>query len=380
MNCEILAIHCSQLTFLIGHSQLTTMSALFEPLTIRNIQFKNRLAVSPMCQYSADDGFANDWHLVHLGSRAAGGAGLVMVEATAVSPEGRISPGDLGIWKDEHIPFLTRITNFIEQQHSVAGIQLAHAGRKASHHSPWKGGRVLTAEEGAWQTIAPSELAYAGGEPTPAEMTITDIRQCINDFTTAAQRALEAGFKVIELHAAHGYLLNEFLSPLSNKRTDAYGGSFENRIRLLMEILEATRKVMGYNLPLFVRISATDWVRGGWSIEDSVRLCRILKDSSADLIDCSSGGNSQDQKIVPGPLYQLHFAETIKNECDILTGAVGLITTAAQAEAIIKNEQADMVMMARQFLRDPYFPLHAAAELAVDVPWPVQYERAKKQG
>ncbi len=354
------------------------MSFLFEPLTIRNVAFKNRLAVSPMCQYSAQDGFANDWHLVHLGSRAAGGAGLVIVEATAVSPEGRISPGDLGIWSDEHVPFLLRITEFIEAQHAVPGIQLAHAGRKASHQSPWLAGKPLSEAEGAWQTMAPSEIPYAPDDPMPAAMSIPDIRQCINDFAAAAQRALDAGFKVIELHAAHGYLINEFLSPLSNKRMDNYGGSFENRIRFLMEILEATRKVMGYNLPLFVRISTTDWVQGGWSMEDSVRLCRILKDASADLIDCSSGGNSREQKITPAPLYQLHFSETIKNESDILTGAVGLITTAAQAEAIIKNGQADMVMMARQFLRDPYFGLHAAAELGADVHWPLQYERAKK--
>ncbi len=354
------------------------MSSVFQPLTIRNVIFKNRLAVSPMCQYSAENGFANDWHLVHLGSRAVGGAGLVMMEATAISPEGRISPGDLGLWDDEQVEFLKRITKFIEQQHSVPGIQLAHAGRKASHHSPWNGSKPLTEEEGAWQTIAPSDIPYAPGDPVPMAMSLADIRQCINDFATAVQRALDAGFKVIELHAAHGYLLNEFLSPLSNKRTDNYGGSFENRIRLLLEIVEATRKVTGYNLPLFVRISATDWVQGGWTIEDSVRLCRILKDASVDLIDCSSGGNSREQKITPAPLYQLHFAETIKNESGILTGAVGLITTAAQAEAIIHNGQADMVMMARQFLRDPYFALHAAAELGYDVHWPVQYDRAKK--
>lgn len=353
------------------------MSSLFEPLNIRNITFKNRIAVSPMCQYSATDGFANDWHMVHLGSRAVGGAGLIITEAAAVSPEGRISPGDLGIWKDEHIEFLTRITAFIEKQGSVPGIQLAHAGRKASHHTPWDGGKALTEDGGAWQTIAPSDIPYAPGEPAPAQMSKAQIRQCINDFATAAQRALDAGFKLIEIHAAHGYLINEFLSPLSNKRTDEYGGSFDNRIRLLLEITEATRKVMGFNLPLFVRISATDWVEGGWTPEDSVALAKILKTASVDLIDCSSGGNSRDQKITTGPLYQLSFAEKIKKEASILTGAVGIITTAAEAEQIINNNQADLVIIGRQFLRDPYFPLHAARELDASISWPVQYERAK---
>ncbi len=353
------------------------MSSLFTPLTIKNITFKNRIAVSPMCQYSATDGFANDWHLVHLGSRAVGGAGLVIAEATAVTAQGRISPGDLGIWKDEHIEFLKRISSFITMQGSVAGIQLAHAGRKASHNTPWHGNKALTAQEGAWQTIAPSAIAYAAAEPVPTAMSIADIRQCINDFAKAAQRALDAGFKVIELHAAHGYLINEFLSPLSNKRTDEYGGSFTNRVRFLLEIVQATRKVMGYNLPLFVRISATDWVPGGWTIEDSVALVQLLKTATVDLVDCSSGGNSAEQKIVTGPLYQLSFAQKIKEQTGILTGAVGMITTTAEAEQIIQNGQADLVIMARQFLRDPYFPLHAAKELGTDITWPVQYQRAK---
>ena len=354
------------------------MSLLFQPLTIRNITFKNRVVVSPMCQYSSVDGFANDWHLVHLGSRAVGGAGLIISEATAVSPEGRISPGDLGIWKDEHIEFLKRITTFIEEQGSVPGIQLAHAGRKASHHAPWKGGKALKEDEGAWQTIAPSAIAYTPDETPPTEMTIADIRQCVHDFAKATQRALDASFKVFEIHAAHGYLINEFLSPLSNTRTDEYGGSFENRVRFLLEIIEATRKVIGYNLPLFVRISATDWVEGEWTIEDSVALSKILKDASVDLIDCSSGGNSREQKITVSPLYQTDFAAQIKKETGILTGAVGMITTASEAEGILQNGQADLIIMARQLLREPYFALDAAKELGDDIVWPEQYDRAKK--
>ncbi|MDB5275975.1 MAG: NADH:flavin oxidoreductase/NADH oxidase [Ferruginibacter sp.] len=354
------------------------MSLLFQPLTIRDIQFKNRIAVSPMCEYSATDGFANDWHLVHLGSRAVGGAGLIIMEATAVSPEGRISPGDLGIWKDEQVDFLKRITSFIESQGSVPGIQLAHAGRKASHHVPWKGNKPLTAEEGAWQTIAPSAIAHTNGEPLPKAMTGEDIAKLKNDFAAATQRALKAGFKVIELHAAHGYLFNEFLSPLSNKRIDEYGGSFENRTRLLLEIASDTRKIMGEKLPLFVRISATDWVTGGWTEEDSVLLSNKLKEVGVDLIDCSSGGNSPEQKIPLVPMYQVPFAEKIKKETPLLTGAVGLITTATEAENILANGQADLIILARQFLRDPYFPLHAAKELGEDIAWPVQYDRAKR--
>lgn len=354
------------------------MSLLFQPLTIRNITLKNRIAVSPMCQYSSPDGFATDWHLVHLGSRAAGGAGLIIVEATAVSPEGRISPGDLGIWKNEHIDFLKRITAFVESQGSVPAIQLAHAGRKASHHVPWKGNKSLTAEEGAWQTIAPSAIPHTIGEPLPKAMTIEDIEQLKNDFSEATKRALKAGFKVIEIHAAHGYLFNEFLSPLSNLRTDEYGGSFENRIRLLLEIVKDTRKIIGETLPLFVRISATDWVPGGWTENDSIELSKILKDNGVDLIDCSSGGNSPEQKIPLAPMYQTPFAQKIKKETGILTGAVGLITTAIEAEQILSNEQADLVILARQLLRDPYFPLHAAKELGDDLVWPVQYDRAKR--
>lgn len=353
------------------------MAFLFDPLTIRSVQFKNRIVVSPMCEYSSQDGFANDWHLVHLGSRAVGGAGLVITEATAVSPEGRITPDDLGIWKDEHIEFLKRITAFITAQGALPGIQLAHAGRKASHTSPWNGNRPLTKEEGAWTTLAPSAIGFKESDSLPKAMSMADIEQLKTDFKTATERAVEAGFKVIEIHAAHGYLLNEFLSPLSNKRTDEYGGSFENRIRLLLEIVEVIRSVFPESLPLFVRISASEWIEGGWLADDSVQLAKILKTKAVDLIDCSSGGNSYNQKIAVRPLYQVSFAEQVKREAEILTGAVGIITTAQEAEDILQQGKADMIVIARQFLRDPYFPLHAAKELNAAVQWPVQYERAK---
>jgi 2,4-dienoyl-CoA reductase-like NADH-dependent reductase (Old Yellow Enzyme family) len=354
------------------------MALLFEPLQIRNIQLKNRIVVSPMCQYSSVDGFANDWHLVHLGSRAVGGAGLVFSEATAVSAEGRITPADLGIWKDEHIDFLQRITTFIEKNGAVPGIQLAHAGRKASHHVPWKGSAVLTNQEGAWQTFAPSAIGYKESDPLPKAMSTDDIKKVINDFSNAAKRSMEAGFKIFEIHAAHGYLINEFMSSLSNVRTDEYGGAFENRIRLLLEIVAATRKIIGNELPLFVRISATDWVEGGWTETDSVKLAAILKTKDVDVMDCSTGGNISTQNISVSPLYQVPFAEKIKQQTGILTGAVGIITTAQQAEEILTKKQADLILLARQFLREPYFPLHAARELGVDVPWPEQYDRAKK--
>ena len=331
-----------------------------------------------MCQYSAIDGFATDWHLVHLGSRAVGGAALIIMEATAVSPEGRISAGDLGIWKNEHIDFLKRITAFIETQGAVPAIQLAHAGRKASHHVPWRGNKALTPKEGAWQTVAPSAIPHTEGEPLPKAMTIEDIEKLKSDFSAATKRALKAGFKLIEIHAAHGYLLNEFMSPVSNQRTDEYGGSFENRIRLLIEIVTITRNIIGETVPLFVRISSTDWVAEGWNEEDSVLLARILKDKGVDLIDCSSGGNSSEQKIPLAPMYQVQFAEKIKKETGILTGAVGLITSATEAEQILNNHQADVIILARQLLRDPYFPLHAAKELSDDIVWPVQYDRAKR--
>jgi 2,4-dienoyl-CoA reductase-like NADH-dependent reductase (Old Yellow Enzyme family) len=354
------------------------MSNLFQPLQIRSIELKNRIVVSPMCQYSSVDGFANDWHLVHLGTRAVGGASLVFTEAAAVSPEGRITHHDLGIYKDEHITFLKRITDFIRSQNAIAAIQLAHAGRKASHHRPWEGGAALNENENPWITKAPSAIPYKHSEPVPHELTKEEIKKIIEDFKQAAIRSKQAGFQIIELHGAHGYLIHEFLSPLSNQRQDEYGGRYENRIRFLLEIIEEVRKVWAKELPLFVRISATDWLEDGWTIEESVELSKILKATGVDLIDCSSGGNWAGQKIPVGPLYQTPFAEKIKKEAGIMTGAVGLITTMEQAESIIKNQQADLVFMARQLLREPYFPLHAARDLGTDIPWPPQYERAKK--
>ena len=355
------------------------MANLFSPIKIKNIELKNRIVVSPMCDYSSVDGFANDWHMVHLGSRAVGGAGFIIAEATAVSPEGRITPDDLGLWKDEHIPFLKRITEFIEKQGSVPGIQLAHAGRKASMSSPWKGNRLLSAEEGGWQTFGPSPVAYKAGYSMPKEMSISEIKKTVQDFQDAALRAKQAGFKVIELQGAHGYLINEFLSPASNFRTDEYGGSFENRIRFLLEIIESVRKVWMEENPLFLRISATDWSENGWKESDSIKLAEIVKTKTIDLIDCSSGGNVPDIKITLKPMYQLSFAENIKRATGILTGAVGLITTPQEATGIIEENKADLVFMAREFLRNPYFPLSAAGELGIDVKWPEQYERAKKK-
>ena len=355
------------------------MAHLFSPLQIKNIQLKNRIVVSPMCQYSSEDGFANDWHLVHLGSRAVGGAALVFTEATAVSPEGRISAQDLGIWKDEHIPFLKRITDFIEKQGSMAGIQIAHAGRKSSQLPPWEGSKALTKEQGAWQTYAPSALAFKEGDTVPKELSVDEIKKVIRDFQDAAARAKKAGFKVIELHGAHGYLINEFLSPISNTRSDQYGGSFENRVRFLLEVIESVRKVWTEEHPLFLRISATDWKEGGWNEEDSIKLSELLKTKTIDLIDCSTGGNAADVKIPVKPLYQVSFAEGIKKSTGILTGAVGLITTSEEANTIIEENKADVVFIAREFLRDPYFPKRAATELGIDTVWPLPYERAKKK-
>jgi len=352
---------------------------LFSPLTIKGVTLKNRLIVSPMCQYSSADGFADDWHLVHLGSRAVGGVSLVISEATAVSPEGRISPYDLGIWKDEHIEKLAQITAFIKGQRCVPGIQLAHAGRKASTAAPWKGRGRVTEEEGGWVPVAPSAVAFADHYPMPVELDREGIRKVVADFTEAAGRAFRAGFQVAEIHAAHGYLLHQFLSPLSNQREDDYGGPFENRIRLLREVIAGVKSAWPADLPLFVRISATDWAEDGWNADDSVRLATILKTAGVDLIDVSTGGLVSYQQIPVGPAYQLPFAARIKKEAGILTSAVGLITDAAQAEAILANGNADAVMMARELLRNPYFPLRAAADLKADVVWPVQYERAKPQ-
>lgn len=357
------------------------MSHLFSPLKIKSIEFKNRIVVSPMCEYSSIDGFANDWHLVHLGSRAIGGAALVITEATAVSAEGRISPGDLGIWKDEHIEKLKQITDFIHHHGVVAGVQLAHAGRKASHDAPWNGGKQIASDkENGWKALAPSAVPFTENEEPPVELDKAGIEKVKADFKAAASRAIKAGFKVIELHAAHGYLLHEFYSPLSNHRTDEYGGSFENRIRLLLEVTATVKEVWPAEYPLFVRISSTDWTEGGWTADDSVALARILKEKGIDLIDCSSGGNAANAKIPLKPGYQVEFAEKIRKETGILTGAVGLITEAVQADEIIQNGQADVVLLARELLRDPYFPLRAAHQLGHQITWPVQYERAKWQG
>lgn len=354
------------------------MSVLFEPLTLRGIQLKNRIVVSPMCQYSSEDGFATDWHLVHLGSRAIGGAGLIISEAAAVSPEGRITPDDLGIWKDEHLAKLKQITRFIHENGSVAGIQLAHAGRKASHQRPWEGDKAIRPDEPrGWQTVAPSAIAFAEGGPAPEALTTDGIQKVLADFVAATKRSLEAGFKVIELHAAHGYLLHQFLSPLSNHRTDTYGGSFENRIRLLLEVVEQVQAVLTAEHPLFVRISATDWTEGGWNADESVALAAMLKDKGVDVIDCSTGGNVPHAKIPVGPGFQVPFAERIKKETGILTAAVGMINSAEQAETIVASGQADLILLAREFLRDPNFPLHAAHKLGENIVWPVQYERAK---
>ncbi|WP_460972504.1 NADPH dehydrogenase NamA [Spirosoma migulaei] len=354
------------------------MSALFSPLSIRSIQLKNRIVVSPMCQYSSEDGFSNDWHLVHLGSRAVGGAGLIFTEATAISPEGRISPDDLGIWKEDHIDGLKRITKFIKQNGAVAGIQLAHAGRKASHRRPWEGGNMISpTEERGWQTVAPSTIPFQGTEHAPLALTIEGLDKVLADFQTAAQRALTAGFQVAEIHAAHGYLLHQFLSPLSNHRTDEYGGSFDNRIRLLLEVIERVQTVWPHELPLFVRISATDWTEGGWTIDDSVQLAGILKTKGVDVVDCSTGGNVATAKIPVKPGYQVPFSERIKQETGIMTAAVGLITSPKQADTILASGQADLVLLAREFLRDPYFPLHAAQAMDNAISWPVQYERAR---
>ena len=357
------------------------MAHLFDPLTIREITFANRVLVSPMCQYSSIDGYANDWHFVHLGSRAVGGAGLVLTEATAVLPEGRISPQDLGLWKDDHIEHLARIVRFIHEQGSVAGTQLAHAGRKASTHRPWDGHGTVAESDGGWaNVVAPSAVAFADHYPKPQALSVDGIHDIVSAFSAAARRACEAGFRVIEIHAAHGYLIHQFLSPLSNQRTDAYGGSFENRTRILREILAAVRGSWPEQAPVFVRISATDWIHGGWDIEQSVELARQLKGFGADLIDCSSGGNVPHATIPVGPGYQTAFAEQIRRRANILTAAVGMITSPIQAEHILVSGQADAVVMAREFLRDPYWPLRAARELRQSVSWPVQYLRAAPEG
>jgi len=356
------------------------MPHLFDSFTIRDLEFSNRVFVSPMCEYSSVDGYANDWHLVHLGSRAVGGAGLVLTEATAVLPEGRISPQDLGLWKDEHVDFLKRIVSFIHEQGSVAGMQLAHAGRKASTRRPWEGDGVVPETEGGWQNVmAPSAIRFADNYPTPQALTVDGIQQVVRAFAAAARRACDAGFRVIEIHAAHGYLIHEFLSPLSNHRDDTYGGPFENRTRLVREIVTAVRSSWPKGAPLFVRISASDWVEGGWDLEQSIELAHSLKQLGVDLIDCSSGGTVPHAKIPAGPGYQTPFAQRIRHEAEILTGAVGMITSGVQAEQIIGTGQADAIVIAREFLRDPYWPLRAAKELGQSISWPVQYLRAAPQ-
>ena len=352
------------------------MSKLFSSFIIKNITLKNRIVVSPMCQYTAIDGFTNDWHLVHLGSRAVGGVGLIFTEATAVSPEGQITRGDVGLWNDEHIDGLSRIVNFIHLQGAISGIQLAHAGRKASCAMPRDGGKQLDEKHDGWQTVAPSDIPFIAGDRSPESLNKEGIHKVVSDFKAAAGRALVAGFNVIEIHSAHGYLLHEFLSPLSNQRTDEYGGSFENRTRLLRQVINAVKSVWPAENPLFVRISATDWTEGGWTTEESVKLAYILKDMGVDLIDCSSGGNVYNAKIPVSPGYQVPFSEAVR-KTGILTGTVGFITTARQAESILQEEKADLVLLAREFLRNPYFPLLAARELGVDVTWPVQYLRSK---
>jgi 2,4-dienoyl-CoA reductase-like NADH-dependent reductase (Old Yellow Enzyme family) len=359
------------------------MPHLFDPLPIRSLTLANRIVVSPMCEYSSVDGFSNDWHVVHLGSRAVGGAALVMTEATAVTAAGRISPQDLGIYDDGHVGGLARIVRFIHSQRTFAGIQLAHAGRKASTLRPWEGDpiqRTIAPENGGWVPVGPTDEPFAAGYPVPRALDPPEIPDIVAAFRDAAGRALDAGFDVVELHAAHGYLIHEFLSPLVNARRDEYGGSYDNRVRLCLEVVDAVRGVWPERLPLFVRISATDWKEGGWDIGQSVELARRLRDRGVDLVDCSSGGAVHDARVALGPGYQVPFAERIRRDAAIATGAVGLITDAAQADAIIQSGQADCVLIARELLRDPYWPLHAAQRLGHIVPWPPQYLRAAPPG
>ena len=355
---------------------------LFAPLTLRSVTLRNRIMVSPMCQYSSVDGFVNDWHLVHLGSRAVGGAGLVFTEAAAVEARGRISPADLGIYREEHLPGLRRLTEFGRAQGAVIGIQLAHAGRKASTHRPWdKTPPTVPASEGGWTTVAPSPLAFSPTYPNPQALSRPEIAQVVEDFALAARRAAQAGFEVIELHAAHGYLLHQFLSPVANGRSDDYGGSLANRQRIVVEVVDAVRSEWPDSLPLFVRLSATDWLEGqsqpGWRLEDTLELTRTLSTHGVDVVDVSSGGLSPAQKITVGPGYQVPFAERIRRETGLRTAAVGMITEPAQADAIIREGQADLVALARELLRNPYWPQRAARELGQPLDWPLQYERAK---
>jgi 2,4-dienoyl-CoA reductase-like NADH-dependent reductase (Old Yellow Enzyme family) len=349
---------------------------LFTPLKIREIELKNRVVVSPMCEYSAKDGHPQPWHMVHLGSRAVGGAALVMTEASAVEARGRISAADAGIYDDAHVDSWRPITEFVKSQGAVVGMQLAHAGRKASTAVPWSGGKPVSIAAGGWEPVAPSAVAYDNGYTTPHALSVSEIAEVVSAFRRAAQRALDAGFQAVEIHAAHGYLLHEFLSPLSNKRDDQYGGDFENRIRLALEVAKAVREVWPANLPLFCRVSASDWADGGWDIGETVELSKRLKLLGVDLIDTSSGGLVPFQKIAVGAGYQVPFAEAIRKQADILTGAVGMITDAAQADTILTTGQADLIFLAREFLRDPYWPRRAAQELHTKIEPPVQYQRA----
>ena len=356
------------------------MSALFQPFTLREVEFRNRLFVSPMCQYSAgDDGVSTDWHLVHLGSRAVGGAGMVMTEATAVSREGRISAADLGIWSEEQVTAFKRITSFIEDHGAVPAIQLAHAGRKASTHLPWTGvSGPVDVPDGGWEPVGPSPLAFNEGYAEPHELTTSEVRQVIDDFAAGAERAARAGFRVIEIHEAHGYLIAQFLSPFSNQRTDEYGGDFAGRIRLGVEVARAIRESVGRDTAVIVRVSASEYVEDGWDLEQTIALSAELKQAGVDFIDASSGGNLPHQKLRVYPGYQVPFARAIREQAGIPTGAVGLITSASHADAIIAGGDADAVFMAREELRDPYWPLHAAAELGDEITWPKQYARAKR--
>ena len=354
-----------------------SQSLLYSPFKIKGLTLRNRIVVSPMCQYSSIDGMANDWHLVHLGSRAVGGAGLIMTEAASVLPEGRISPDDLGIWKNEHIEPLKRITDFIREQGAKSAIQLAHAGRKASTAPPWEGRYQVDASNRGWQTVAPSPIPFNEDDSEPKELTIEEIQTVIEAFATAAKRSIEAGFDTIEIHAAHGYLINQFLSPLTNERNDEYGGSFENRVRLLLEVTRAIHNVIPDEMPLFVRISAHEWAEGGHSIEESVKVVKLLKENGADLIDCSSGAVVRDQQIVLEKNYQVPFAAQIKKEANIATGAVGLITHAEDAEEILKAGKADLIFIGREMLRNPYFALMEADKLGENIEWPDQYKRGK---
>ncbi|HZD47823.1 MAG TPA: NADH:flavin oxidoreductase/NADH oxidase [Silvibacterium sp.] len=357
-----------------------SISHLFAPLKLRSLALPYRIAVSPMCEYSSTDGFANDWHFVHLGSRAIGGAALVMTEASAVNPEGRITPQDLGLYKDEHIAELKRITTFLHEHGAYAGSQLAHAGRKASMAVPWEKARLIPESEGGWQPVAPSAIRFDEAYGLPTELDRAGMDKIVADFVSAARRAIDAGFDLVEIHAAHGYLLHEFLSPLSNHRADEYGGSFQNRIRFPLEVVRAVRAAWPQHLPVFVRISATDWAPESlglaWDLPQSVEFAKHLKLEGVDLIDVSTGGNHPAQQIPAGPGYQVHHAETIRREAKIPTAAVGMITGPEQADQIIRTGQADLVLLAREFLRDPYWPLHAADALRQKIEWPIQYARA----